>query len=44
MKKYQGMIGSLLYLMVTRPDVMFNICLCTRFQASSRESQLCIFK
>jgi hypothetical protein len=33
-KEYQSMIGSLLYLMATRPDIQFSLCLCTRFQAS----------
>jgi hypothetical protein len=35
-KEYQSMIGSLLYLTATRPDIQFSVCLCTRFQASSR--------
>ena len=26
-KKYRGMIGSLLYLTVSRPNIMFSICL-----------------
>ncbi|GJY12280.1 retrovirus-related pol polyprotein from transposon TNT 1-94 [Tanacetum coccineum] len=26
--KYQGMIGSLLYLTASRPDIMFSVCLC----------------
>ena len=30
-KLYKRMIGSLLYLMVSRPDIMFSICLCTHF-------------
>ncbi|GKD11512.1 hypothetical protein Tco_1195919 [Tanacetum coccineum] len=30
--KYCGMIGSLLYLMASRPDIMFSVCLCARFQ------------
>ncbi|GJX23029.1 retrovirus-related pol polyprotein from transposon TNT 1-94 [Tanacetum coccineum] len=29
--KYRGMIGSLLYLMASRPDIMFSVCLCARF-------------
>jgi hypothetical protein len=37
-KEYQSMIGSLLYLTVTRPDIQFSVCLCTRFQASPRTS------
>ncbi|KAJ1255761.1 hypothetical protein BS78_K163600 [Paspalum vaginatum] len=32
------MIGSLLYLMVTRPDIQFAVCLCAHFQASPRLS------
>jgi hypothetical protein len=35
-KEYRSMIGSLLYLMATRPDVQFSVCLCARFQASPR--------
>jgi hypothetical protein len=37
-KEYRSMIGSLLYLMVMRPDIQFSICLCARFQASPRTS------
>jgi hypothetical protein len=37
-KEYRSMIGSLLYLMVTRPDIQFSVCLCACFQASSRTS------
>jgi hypothetical protein len=33
-----SMIGSLLYLMVTWPDIQFTVCPCVRFQASSRSS------
>ena len=34
---YRGMVGSLLYLTASRPDIMFATCLCARFQADSRE-------
>jgi hypothetical protein len=37
-KEYQSMIGSLLYLTATRPDIHFSVYLCTRFQASQRTS------
>jgi hypothetical protein len=37
-KEYQSMIGSLLYLTATRPDIQFSVCLCARFQASPRTS------
>jgi hypothetical protein len=30
-KEYQSMIGSLLYLTTTRPDIQFYVCLCARF-------------
>ncbi|GJY79047.1 hypothetical protein Tco_0484848 [Tanacetum coccineum] len=38
--KYRGMIGSLLYLMASRPDIMFNVCLCARFQEAPKTSHL----
>ena len=37
-KEYRSMIGSLLYLMATRLDIQFSVCLCARFQASPRTS------
>ena len=39
-KLYRSMIGSLLYVTASRPDVMFSVCMCARFQASPRESHL----
>nr|GEY34149.1 retrovirus-related Pol polyprotein from transposon TNT 1-94 [Tanacetum cinerariifolium] len=38
--KYRGMIGSLLYLMASRSDIMFSVCLCARFQEDPKTSQL----
>ncbi|GKD47119.1 retrovirus-related pol polyprotein from transposon TNT 1-94 [Tanacetum coccineum] len=38
--KYRGMIGSLLYLMASRPDIMFSVCLCARFQEDPKNSHL----
>ncbi|PKU71110.1 putative mitochondrial protein [Dendrobium catenatum] len=38
------MIGSLLYLTVSRPDIMFSVCLCARFQADPKESHLTAVK
>jgi hypothetical protein len=35
-KEYRSMIGSLLYLTATRPDIQFSVCLCAHFQASPR--------
>ena len=36
--KYRGLIGSLLYLTASRPDIMFVVCLCARYQANPKES------
>ena len=38
------MIRSLLYLTDTRPDIIFNVCMCARFQASPKESHLTTVK
>ncbi|GKD72235.1 hypothetical protein Tco_1330517 [Tanacetum coccineum] len=38
--KYRGMIGSLLYLTVIRPDIMFSVCLCARFQENPKTTHL----
>ncbi|KAI3707572.1 hypothetical protein L6452_26198 [Arctium lappa] len=40
----RGMIGSLMYLMSSRPDIMFSTCLCARYQANPKESHLTAFK
>ena len=39
-KMYRSMIESLLYVAASRPDVMFSVCMCARFQASPRERHL----
>ncbi|GJR92235.1 retrovirus-related pol polyprotein from transposon TNT 1-94 [Tanacetum coccineum] len=38
--KYRGMIGSLLYLMASRQDIMFSVRLCAHFQEASKNSHL----
>ncbi|GKA08748.1 retrovirus-related pol polyprotein from transposon TNT 1-94 [Tanacetum coccineum] len=38
--KYHGMIGSLLYLTASRPDIMFSVCLCARFHEVPKTSHL----
>ena len=37
-KVYRSMIGSLLYLCASRPDIMLGVCMCARFQAAAKES------
>ena len=39
-KLYRSMIGSLLYVTASRPDVMFSVCMCARIQVSPREIHL----
>ncbi|GJS14948.1 retrovirus-related pol polyprotein from transposon TNT 1-94 [Tanacetum coccineum] len=38
--KFCGMIGSLLYLTASRPDIMFSVCLYARFQETPKTSHL----
>ena len=38
--RYRGRIGSLLYLPISRPDIMIHVCLCARYQAIPKESNL----
>jgi hypothetical protein len=37
---YRSMVESLLYLTTSRPDIMFSVCLCARFQTNPKESHL----
>ncbi|GJS69676.1 putative ribonuclease H-like domain-containing protein [Tanacetum coccineum] len=37
---YRLMIGSLMYLTASRPDIMFAICACARFQVTPKVSHL----
>jgi hypothetical protein len=37
-REYRSMIGSLLYLTATRPNIQFAVGLCARFQSSPRSS------
>ena len=43
-KTYRGMIGSLLYLTASRPDIVFSLSLCARFQSKPNESHLKVVK
>ncbi|KAI3814170.1 hypothetical protein L1987_18917 [Smallanthus sonchifolius] len=38
--QYRAMIGSLMYFTASRPDIMFAVCLCARFQAAPKVSHL----
>ncbi|GJU83871.1 retrovirus-related pol polyprotein from transposon TNT 1-94 [Tanacetum coccineum] len=37
---YRGMIGSLIYLTSSRPDLIYAVCLCARYQAKPTEKHL----
>ncbi|KAI3672677.1 hypothetical protein L6452_38774 [Arctium lappa] len=41
---YRGMIGSLLYLTASRPDIMYSTCLCAHYQSEPKESHLIVVK
>jgi hypothetical protein len=43
-KVYRSMIGSLLYLYASRPDIMLTVCMCARFQAHPKECHLIAVK
>ncbi|GJS06479.1 hypothetical protein Tco_0363275 [Tanacetum coccineum] len=42
--KYRGMIGSLLYLTASKPDIMFSVCLCARLLEDPKTSHLEVVK
>ena len=35
-----SMIGSLLYLCASRPDIMLSVCMCARYQVAPKECHL----
>jgi hypothetical protein len=43
-KVYRSMIRSLLYLCVSRSDIMLSVCMCARFQADPKEVHLRVVK
>jgi hypothetical protein len=43
-KVYRSMIGSLLYLCASRPDIMLSVCMCAMFQADPKEVHLRVVK
>ncbi|GJW83362.1 putative ribonuclease H-like domain-containing protein [Tanacetum coccineum] len=40
----RSMIGSLMYLTNSRPDIMFAVCACSRFQVTPKSSHLSVVK
>ncbi|GJU14945.1 retrovirus-related pol polyprotein from transposon TNT 1-94 [Tanacetum coccineum] len=42
--RYQGMVGSLMYLTASRPDLVFAICMCAQYQAKPTEKHLTVIK
>jgi hypothetical protein len=36
-KVFHSMIGSLIYLCASRPDIMLSVCMCARFQANPKD-------
>ncbi|GKD68133.1 putative ribonuclease H-like domain-containing protein [Tanacetum coccineum] len=42
--RYRSMIGSLMYLTASRPDIMFAVCVCSRFQVTPKTSHLNVVK
>jgi hypothetical protein len=43
-KAYRSMIGSLLYLCASRPDIMPSVCMCARYQSNPKECHLVAVK
>jgi hypothetical protein len=43
-KAYQSMIGSLLYLCASRPNIMLSVCICARYQSDPKECHLMAVK
>ncbi|GJS05525.1 hypothetical protein Tco_0322033 [Tanacetum coccineum] len=42
--QYRGMIGSLMYLTASRPNIQFSSCLHARYQANPKKSYLIAVK
>ncbi|GJV40767.1 retrovirus-related pol polyprotein from transposon TNT 1-94 [Tanacetum coccineum] len=38
--RYRGLIGSLIYMASSRPDLVFVVCMCVRYQAKPTEKHL----
>ncbi|KAJ9544361.1 hypothetical protein OSB04_024068 [Centaurea solstitialis] len=44
LRMYRGMVGSLMYLTASRPDIIFATCVCARYQAKPKDSHLAAVK
>nr|GEY95907.1 hypothetical protein [Tanacetum cinerariifolium] len=44
LKKFRSMIGSLMSLTLSRPDIMFTVCACARYQVNPMVSHLHVVK
>nr|GEY83630.1 retrovirus-related Pol polyprotein from transposon TNT 1-94 [Tanacetum cinerariifolium] len=42
--KYQSMVGALMYLIASRPDIVHATCYCARYQAKPTEKHLTVVK
>ncbi|GKE81666.1 hypothetical protein Tco_1551666 [Tanacetum coccineum] len=46
--RFRGMVGSLMYLTASRPDLVFAVCMCARYQAKPTKKHLeaikCVFR
>lgn len=42
--EYKSMVGSLMYLTVTRPDLMYGVCFISRFMSNPKEEHLALAK
>ncbi|GJU55173.1 hypothetical protein Tco_1228887 [Tanacetum coccineum] len=38
--RFRGMVGSLMYLTASRPDLVFAVCICARYQAKPTKNHL----
>ena len=41
---YRSMIGSLLYFIVSRPDISYNVGVCDKYDANPKESYMISLK
>nr|GEU77851.1 uncharacterized mitochondrial protein AtMg00810-like [Tanacetum cinerariifolium] len=42
--RYRSMVGSIMYLTASRPDLVFVFCMCARYQAKPTEKHLTAVK